>query len=196
MLWYVIATLTINSSDHQPDAEQHSTIERPHCVDDPCCLSSPNPWPLTPGPVMLCSCSLLLDSIQCGIFRYRERTAASKPMVESPVMPSAIDPVPNPRRILIIDDSRDAAHTLKMLLGKVGHQVEVATDGASGIAAARRSPPEIVFCDIGMPGMDGYQVAEALARTRQRATPTSSPSPDMAKTTIRSKPCNRASTSI
>jgi CheY-like chemotaxis protein len=77
-------------------------------------------------------------------------------------MPFAIDPVPNPRRILIIDDSRDAAHTLKMLLGKVGHQVEVVTDGASGIETARRSAPEIIFCDIGMPGMDGYQVAAAL----------------------------------
>jgi CheY-like chemotaxis protein len=77
-------------------------------------------------------------------------------------MPSTIESVLNPRRILIIDDSRDAAHTLKMLLGKVGHQVEVADDGQSGIAAARQFVPEIVFCDIGMPGMDGYQVAEAL----------------------------------
>jgi CheY-like chemotaxis protein len=66
------------------------------------------------------------------------------------------------RRILIIDDSRDASHSLKMLLGKVGHQVEVANSGKSGIEAAERFLPEIVLCDIGMPGMDGYEVAQSL----------------------------------
>ena len=71
-------------------------------------------------------------------------------------------PVAKSYRILIIDDSRDAAHILKILLGKAGHRVEVANSGASGIEAAARFLPEIALCDISMPGMDGYQVAQAL----------------------------------
>ena len=67
-----------------------------------------------------------------------------------------------PFRILVIDDSRDAAYTMKMLLSKAGHLVETAINGRLGIDAAKRSPPDIVFCDIGMPDIDGYQVAEQL----------------------------------
>jgi CheY-like chemotaxis protein len=65
-------------------------------------------------------------------------------------------------RILVIDDSRDAAHMLKVLLTKIGHQVEAVCDGRQGVEAATQSLPEIVFCDIGMPTMDGYEVAQAL----------------------------------
>jgi CheY-like chemotaxis protein len=65
-------------------------------------------------------------------------------------------------RILIIDDSRDASYTLKMLLSKAGYAVETAGDGQRGVDAAKLVPPDIVFCDINMPGMDGYQVAQAL----------------------------------
>lgn len=67
-----------------------------------------------------------------------------------------------PSRILVIDDSRDAAYLLKMLLTKVGHQVEMAGDGRRGVEAAKQMPPDVVFCDISMPGMDGYEVAGLL----------------------------------
>jgi PAS domain S-box-containing protein len=66
------------------------------------------------------------------------------------------------RRILIIDDQRDASHPMRRLLELDGHQVETAADGPSGLAAAQRFQPDLVLCDIGMVGMDGYAVARAL----------------------------------
>ncbi len=69
-------------------------------------------------------------------------------------------------RLLVVDDNRDAAESLAILLRAQGHAVRVAFDGASGIEQARAQHPELVFLDIGMPGMDGYEVAR-----RMRATP-------------------------
>lgn len=70
--------------------------------------------------------------------------------------------MPAPNRILVIDDSRDAAYMMKILLSKIGYAVETATGGRQGIDAAKQSPPDIVFCDIGMPMVDGYEVARQL----------------------------------
>lgn len=67
------------------------------------------------------------------------------------------------RRILIIEDHRDAAESLQMLLELSGHEVEVAFDGPSGLETGRRFRPEVVLCDVGLPrGMDGYAVARAF----------------------------------
>jgi ADP-ribose pyrophosphatase len=65
-------------------------------------------------------------------------------------------------RALVIDDNRDAAESLSLLLGELGCEAIVALDGPSGVEAARAAPPDIVFCDIGMPGLDGYGVARYL----------------------------------
>jgi PAS domain S-box-containing protein len=70
-------------------------------------------------------------------------------------------------RILVVEDNRDAAETLRVWLGILGHEVEVAHTGPEGVEAARRRPPEVVLCDIGLPGLDGYGVARAI---RQDAT--------------------------
>ncbi|HSS78630.1 MAG TPA: response regulator [Thermoanaerobaculia bacterium] len=67
-----------------------------------------------------------------------------------------------PRRCLLIEDHVDAAESLAMLLQLIGHEVEVAFDGAAGLVKARSLHPEVVLCDIGLPGMDGYAVARAL----------------------------------
>ena len=67
-----------------------------------------------------------------------------------------------PRRVFIIEDNVDAADSLREALELAGHEVEVAYDGAEGIEGARRFSPEIVLCDIGLPGMNGYEVARAL----------------------------------
>jgi CheY-like chemotaxis protein len=69
---------------------------------------------------------------------------------------------PTPHRILIVDDRSDARLTLTVLLKRMGQQVIQAEDGAAALGAARSFHPEIVFCDIGLPDMDGYAVARAM----------------------------------
>jgi PAS domain S-box-containing protein len=70
----------------------------------------------------------------------------------------------SPRRILIIEDNPIGARSMRMFLELAGHTVEVAHNGLTGIEAARRFRPEVVLCDIGLPGMDGYGVAQALRK--------------------------------
>jgi two-component system CheB/CheR fusion protein len=67
-----------------------------------------------------------------------------------------------PRLILVIEDNLDAAESLRLALELEGHEVAVAHDGVEGIDLARQLTPEVVLCDIGLPGMDGYAVAKAL----------------------------------
>jgi PAS domain S-box-containing protein len=71
------------------------------------------------------------------------------------------------RRVVIIDDNRDAAETMSMLAQRFGAATRTAHDAASGVAAVQEFQPDIVFLDIGMPGMDGY---EACRRIRQQAS--------------------------
>jgi PAS domain S-box-containing protein len=66
------------------------------------------------------------------------------------------------RKVLVIEDNPDAADSLRILLELEGHAVEVAYNGRDGIEKARKSRPDVVFCDIGLPGMDGYAVARVL----------------------------------
>ena len=66
------------------------------------------------------------------------------------------------RRVLIIEDNLDAAESLREALEFCQHEVEVAYNGPAGIAKARMRKPEVVLCDIGLPGMDGFDVARAF----------------------------------
>ncbi len=66
------------------------------------------------------------------------------------------------RRVLVIDDVEDASFAMKKLLELDGHEVVTAGDGSRGLTLARELAPEIVLCDIGLPGMDGFEVASAL----------------------------------
>jgi CheY-like chemotaxis protein len=70
--------------------------------------------------------------------------------------------VPEVRRILLIEDNHDAAHTMKLLLKHLGFEVDLAFTGPDGVAAARTGNPDVVICDIGLPGLDGFDVARAL----------------------------------
>ncbi|HEX2645481.1 MAG TPA: CheR family methyltransferase [Thermoanaerobaculia bacterium] len=66
-------------------------------------------------------------------------------------------------RCLLIEDNVDAAESLGMLLELAGHEISIAHDGPAGLAEARRFRPDVILCDIGLPGtMDGYDVARAI----------------------------------
>jgi CheY-like chemotaxis protein len=67
-----------------------------------------------------------------------------------------------PLRILIVEDNRDAAQSLRDLLEVSGHEVRVAHAADDGLAAARRARADVVICDVGLPGRSGYDVALAL----------------------------------
>lgn len=71
-----------------------------------------------------------------------------------------------PRRILLVEDSQDARDMLRMYLAQLGHQVYEAADGPSAVEAALRVLPDVALIDIGLPGVDGYEVARRI-----RATP-------------------------
>jgi PAS domain S-box-containing protein len=86
------------------------------------------------------------------------------PLVAAP-RPSKADGAAHPvshHRVLVIEDNEDAATSLKQVLELSGHEVELAMDGPSGLLLAHEHRPEVVICDIGLPGMDGYQVARAI----------------------------------
>jgi two-component system CheB/CheR fusion protein len=64
--------------------------------------------------------------------------------------------------VLVIEDNDDARNSLEMLLRIDGHDVATAADGERGLSAAATSVPEIAFIDVGLPGVDGYEVARRL----------------------------------
>jgi CheY-like chemotaxis protein len=66
------------------------------------------------------------------------------------------------RRLLVVDDNRDAADSLAALLRLQGHEVRVVHDGPAALELVGDYRPEVVFLDLGMPGMDGYEVARRL----------------------------------
>jgi signal transduction histidine kinase/ActR/RegA family two-component response regulator len=106
-------------------------------------------WAYSPGPG------------QGSEFRFVLALADSPEAVEAR-HPAA--PVARPQRVLIIEDNRDAAEMLRELLELSGYQVALAFTGPDGVAAAREFEPQVVLCDIGLPGMSGYEVAATLRR--------------------------------
>ena len=69
------------------------------------------------------------------------------------------------QRVLVVDDNRDAADSLAALVEVLGHDAEVVYDATTALARARAHPPDVILCDIGLPGMDGYGVARELRRS-------------------------------
>jgi CheY-like chemotaxis protein len=64
--------------------------------------------------------------------------------------------------VLVVDDNRDSAESLAALIGTLGHEVHLAHDGQQALALARQLAPDLVLLDIGMPGMNGHEVARRL----------------------------------
>ena len=77
--------------------------------------------------------------------------------------------VPRPRRVLVIEDNADGRETMRLLLELWGHQVEVAPDGARGLRKALEWQPEVALVDIGLPLLDGYEVARGVRSALKKA---------------------------
>ncbi len=86
-----------------------------------------------------------------------------QPGDESGVEPNLATPTSG-HRLLVVDDNHDAATSLSMLLRLQGHEVQVAHDGPTALEVARVFRPDLIFLDLGMPGMDGYEVARRLRK--------------------------------
>ncbi|WP_437661409.1 ATP-binding protein [Sorangium sp. So ce1182] len=101
----------------------------------------------------------------------------------SPALPGCLDEQPSPapraeprppslveaaerRRVLIVEDAEDVRRVLRELLAALGHEVEVAADGLDGLAKLLALRPEVAFVDVGLPGIDGHELAR-----RARAAP-------------------------
>jgi PAS domain S-box-containing protein len=89
------------------------------------------------------------------------------PVVLTPATPAvpdveAVKPAGDSLRVLIVDDGRDVTHSFSILLQKYGHQVRTAADGPAAIETALEFQPHVVSLDIGLPGMDGLEVARRL----------------------------------
>ena len=67
-----------------------------------------------------------------------------------------------PLRILVVDDNADSAESMALLLSLSGHETRTAGDGPAALEAFRAFRPAVVLLDIGLPGMDGYEVARRL----------------------------------
>ena len=80
-----------------------------------------------------------------------------------------LEATPQPRaynrfRVLVIEDHRDTADSLRLVLELRGHDVAVAYDAEDGLHKAKEWRPEILLCDIGLPGMDGYRLAAQIRK--------------------------------
>jgi CheY-like chemotaxis protein len=86
----------------------------------------------------------------------------SEPPAEQADLPGRVQPAGGRLRVLIVDDEHDTADTMRILLEGAGHEAEVAYSGPAALEAARRLRPDVVLCDLGLPGLSGLEVAAAL----------------------------------
>jgi signal transduction histidine kinase/CheY-like chemotaxis protein len=80
-------------------------------------------------------------------------------------------PPPSAHRLLVVDDNRDVADGLAEVLRLLGHEVRVANDGPSALTVEEAFHPDLVLLDIGLPGMDGYEVARRLRKKSEAHRP-------------------------
>ena len=102
-----------------------------------------------------------------SLFTVRLPLAAGSEALQPDAAPArAEDAKSSPLRILVIDDIADVADVMKMLLDMEGYETRVAYSGAAALQAAKEFSPDVIFCDIGLPEMDGHEIAR-----RMRADP-------------------------
>ncbi len=94
-------------------------------------------------------------------FTVRLPLRADVPPAPAPAAPTK-HKAAKPRRVLVVEDNPDGRRALQMMLQLWGHEVEAAGDGSQGVQKALADPPDVALVDIGLPGLDGYEVARRL----------------------------------
>jgi CheY-like chemotaxis protein len=88
---------------------------------------------------------------------------ADNPMADvNSTTTAAVTPAPRRFRILVVDDNQDSALSLAMMLSIMGHETRTAHDGESAVETAESFLPEVVLLDIGLPKLNGYEVAQRI----------------------------------
>jgi len=108
-----------------------------------------------------------VEAFSAGVNQGSEFVVRLPLLTSGPVIVKAADTKPTTnkgrgRRILVVDDNADAVDSLTMLLQLAGHEVRIANDGHEALRAAEAFIPDVAVLDIGLPGMDGYEVARRL----------------------------------
>ena len=97
-------------------------------------------------------------------------------VVRLPLAAEAVEPRPElgpapslPRRIVVVEDHEDAREALQILLTLQGHEVRAAADGVAGVALILQVQPDVALIDVGLPGLDGYEVARRVRQAMGNA---------------------------
>lgn len=78
--------------------------------------------------------------------------------------PASVRKTDSPKRILIVEDDIDSVRTLSMLVADMGHSVEYAINGYVAVSLAKRFKPDVVLLDLGLPGLDGFDVCDQIKK--------------------------------
>jgi signal transduction histidine kinase len=100
-----------------------------------------------------------------SVFEVRLPLASVTAVPEAQTPPSPVPRAPGPRRVLVVEDNADARDALRAVLEAAGHEVRSTENGPQALEMVRTWQPHVALVDIGLPGMTGYEVAEALRRT-------------------------------
>jgi signal transduction histidine kinase/ActR/RegA family two-component response regulator len=103
--------------------------------------------------------------------RFTVRLPLATGQIVLPASPTTDAPLSHPLQILVVDDNHDAADTLAHTLQLQGHAVECAYSGPAALRRAEELDVNLVLLDLGLPGMDGYEVAQRLRRQQGRHRP-------------------------
>ena len=83
-----------------------------------------------------------------------------------PETPGARVSTPGPRRVMMVEDNRPYALGVRLLLESAGHEVEICTNGPEALARVPAFAPDVILLDLGLPGMDGYEIARRMREMR------------------------------
>jgi PAS domain S-box-containing protein len=101
------------------------------------------------------------------IIKLPVEAATATAVAEQPKRPANGRSPGKARRVLVVDDNVDAAAMLAALIRQLGHEVEIVHDGSAALRAVEGYRPEVILLDIGMPGMNGFEVAQRLRELRR-----------------------------